>query len=357
MTIVEGQIETLTKLKESLSRSGITRFNSIGEIGRFLRDYESEKRQLPSYVESELEAEIQDMQSTLLTHQQTYDELKTSIRNEIEQKVQQLEIETKKASDNSNRNIFFKVFCFLKVKSLSRRKSRLESNLDNILKKKTSNAQDTLARLKNEIANCLENRKNIISERYKKSLDELTYTKAVVDELYPLIAGAIGENSVVQALQQLSDDFYLINDFSMKFAPPIYNKKENDRIFSIQIDHLLVCQSGLFLLETKNWSKTSVENLDLRSPVKQILRTSFALFVLLNSDSKSNDIKLERHHWGVKKIPIRNIIVMINEKPKEEFKHVKVLSLNELIGYIQYFDQTFNGEEVKGIFEYLKRRM
>ena len=125
--------------------------------------------------------------------------------------------------------------------------------------------------------------------------------------------------------------------FKINFRP-IYNKNEDDRIFSIQIDHLLVCQSGVFLLETKNWSRRSIENLDLRSPVKQILRTSYALFVLLNSDSKFNDIKLERHHWGSKKIPIRNIIVMTNEKPKEEFKYVKVLSLSELNGYIQYFD-------------------
>jgi ElaB/YqjD/DUF883 family membrane-anchored ribosome-binding protein len=357
MTIVEGQIESLKKLKESLSKSGITRFNSIGEINRFLRDYESEKKQLPSQIESTLEVEIQDMQSTLISHQQTYDELKTNIRNEIKQKIQNLEVETKHASDKSNRNIFYKVIYFLKIKSLSRRKSSLENNLESILKKKTSNAEYAVAKLKYKIDDCLENRKSIISERCKRSLDDLTHTKEVVDGLYTLVAGAIGESSVVKALQQLSDDWYLINDFSIKFDPPIYNKKENDRIFSIQIDHLLVCQAGVFLLETKNWSKTSVENLDLRSPVKQILRTSFALFVLLNSDSKLNDIKLEHHHWGTKKIPIRNIIVMINEKPKEEFKHVKVLSLNELIGYIQYFDQTFNGEEVKGIFEYLKKRM
>lgn len=235
--------------------------------------------------------------------------------------------------------------------------SSLVNNLESILKKKTSNAENTVARLENEIEGCLENKKKLISERCKKSLDDLTYTKEVVDGLYTLVAGAIGETSVVNALQQLSDEYYLINDFSIRFDPPIYNKKENDRIFSIQIDHLLVCQSGVFLLETKNWSKTSVENLDLRSPIKQTLRTSFALFVLLNSDSQLNDIKLERHHWGARKIPIRNIIVMINEKPKEEFKHVKVLSLKELIGYIQYFDQTFDGEEVKGIFEYFRNRM
>jgi len=357
MTIIEGQIEPLKKLKESLSGSGITRFNSIGEIRRFLRDFESEKKQLQSHIESVLEAEIQDMQSTLISHQQIYDELKTSTRNEIKQQIHKLEAEIKLASDRSNRSIFYRAFYSLKTTFLSRRMSSLVNNLESILKKKTSNAENTVARLENEIEGCLENKKKLISERCKKSLDDLTYTKEVVDGLYTLVAGAIGETSVVNALQQLSDDYYLINDFSIRFDPPIYNKKENDRIFSIQIDHLLVCQSGVFLLETKNWSKTSVENLDLRSPIKQTLRTSFALFVLLNSDSQLNDIKLERHHWGARKIPIRNIIVMINEKPKEEFKHVKVLSLKELIGYIQYFDQTFDGEEVKGIFEYLKKRM
>ena len=70
MTIVEGQIETLKKLKESLSRSGITRFGSIGEIRRFLKEFELEKKQLPNRIENEVEAEIQDMQSTLANHRQ-----------------------------------------------------------------------------------------------------------------------------------------------------------------------------------------------------------------------------------------------------------------------------------------------
>ena len=122
-------------------------------------------------------------------------------------------------------------------------------------------------------------------------------------------------------------------------------------------DHLLVCQSGIFLLETKNWSKSSIDSLDLRSPVKQIRRTSFALFVLLNSGSRSSGVNLNRHHWGDKKVPIRNLVVMINEKPKEEFKHVKVLSLKELIGYIKYFDHSLDVEEVEDIFEYLKNSM
>jgi len=357
MTIVEGQIETLKKLKESLRRSGITRFGSIGEIRRFLKDFELEKKQLPNRIENEVKAEIQDMQSTLANHRQDCDELKASIRDGIEQQIDKLETKTKRARDRSNRNVFYKVLYYLKISSLSRRASRLEKNRERIVKKKASSTEKTISKLQRTIEKSLENREKLIAERCKKSLDELTYTKEVVDALYTLVAGAIGEASVVSTLQQLSDDYYLINDFSIEFSRPIYNRKEKDRIYSIQIDHLLVCKSGIFLLETKNWSKASVESLDLRSPVKQIRRTSFALFVLLNSESRHNDIKLDRHHWGAKKIPIKNIVVMINEKPKADFQHVKVLSLNELIGYVQYFDQTFNDEEVKSIFEYLKRRM
>jgi hypothetical protein len=357
MTIVEGQIEPLKRLKETLNSSGITRFNSLGEIDRFIKNYETERKQLASLIESALEAEIQDMHAALARQQQIYEELKADIGNEITQKAQQLEVEITRARDKSRRNLFYRIVYFLKIKYLSRGRSNLENNFESILKKKTSDEEAKVAQLKIEIADCLENKRNIISERCKESLDDLAHTKEVVDGLYTLIAGAIGESSVVRTLQQLSHDCYLFNDFSLNLDPPIYNKNENDRIFSIQIDHLLVCQSGVFLLETKNWSRRSLENLDLRSPVKQILRTSFALFVLLNSDSTFNDINLEHHHWGSKKIPIRNIIVMTNEKPKEEFKHVKVLSLGELNGYIQYFDQLFSAKEVENIFEYLKSRM
>ena len=42
MTIVVGKIEPLKKLKVILNDNGITRFNSIGEINEFLKNYESE---------------------------------------------------------------------------------------------------------------------------------------------------------------------------------------------------------------------------------------------------------------------------------------------------------------------------
>ena len=292
MTIVVGKIEPLKKLKEILNDNGITRFNSIGEINDFLKNYKSEKKDIPKITQFSLDQEIKDLETT-----------------------------TEQCIEKSNRNLFNKIIYFLKIKSLGYKSSRLKNNYEKVL-----------------------------SGRCAETTKKLDFTKEVVDGLYTLIAGAVGENSTVKELEKLSNDHYLINDFSVEFNPPIYNRKENDRIFSIQIDHLLICKSGVFLLETKNWSNKSIENLDLRSPVKQISRTSYALFVLLNSES---NIKLVRHHWGSARIPIRNIIVMTKVKPKEEFKHIKVLTLNELNGYVEYFDEVFTDEEVEHIFNYL----
>lgn len=350
MTIIVGQIEPLKKLKEILNENDITRFNSIGEINTYVKNYEFEKKETPEIIEKSLDEEINNLQTSLIKQQQIYDDLKADILNELNKNLESLEEALKQVTKKSNKNLFNKLLCYLKIKILSNKKQTLNENLDKIIYKKTRSTEHEISKIKNKLDNYRKNKKNIISTRCNEIYKELDFTKEIIDGLYTLIAGAIGENSVVNKLQKLSDNYYLINDFSVDFNPPIYNKRENDRIFSIQIDHLLICQSGVFLLETKNWSKQSIKSLDLRSPVEQILRTSYALFVLLNSESNTS---LTRHHWGSKKIPIRNIIIMTNEKPKEEFKHVKILSLNELNGYIKYFDEFFSESEVENIFNYL----
>jgi len=357
MTIVEGQVETLTRLRESLRKSGVTQFNSIGEIRSFLKGYELEKEQLPIRIARAVNAEIQAAQLDLANDQQTLNELEFSVHKDIKQQIRALTAELKRIREKGDRSSLFRVFYFPSAFLLARKVSRLDRNSEKIVRRKAKSTKKKVARQEKDVNRLLKERDKTASKRCEEALKEITYTKQVVDGLSTLVAGAIGETAVVNTLQPLSDDYYLINDFSLRFDRPIYNRKENDRIYSIQIDHLLICKAGVFLLETKNWSKASIQNLDLRSPVKQIRRTSFALFVLLNSDSRRNRIKLRRHHWGEKKIPIRNLIVMINSKPKEEFKHVKVLTLNELIGYVEYFDQVFDGEEVKRIFDFLMARM
>ncbi|WP_371194464.1 nuclease-related domain-containing protein [Glaciecola sp. SC05] len=293
MTIVSGKIEPLKRLKEILHSHGIYRFNSIGDINAFLKQYESEKKNISTKVKHSTDDEIKDLEEAL--------------NSTIEMR---------------DKNIFTKLLYYSKAKKLIKNHASLINNYEAVL-----------------------------SQRSSDSYRKLKFIKETVEGLSSVIAGAVGENAVVSELKKLSDEYYLINDFSLKFNPPIFNKRENDTIYSIQIDHLLVCQSGIFVIETKNWSSKSIEDLDLRSPVKQVKRASFALFVFLNSDNSQG---LIGNHWGRKKIPIKNIIIMTNKAPKTDFQHVKVLSLDKLNGYIQYFADIFDEAETEKIFTYLK---
>ena len=183
--------------------------------------------------------------------------------------------------------------------------------------------------------------------RSEKEIKQLSQIKEVVTNLNPLIAGAIGENLVVNEIKKLSDDYILINNFSLALDTPLYYKKEKRKIRSIQIDHLLISKAGIFILETKNWGKRTIRSSNFGSPVAQINKSSYALNVLL---SKRN-INLKKHAWGAnKEIPIRNILVMINKKPNGQFKHVKIKTLKELNAYIEYFDPIFNDNELNKIY-------
>lgn len=355
MAIIEGQIEPLKKLKEILHQNGVTRFCSIGEINDFIKNYDAEKNAIPKEVGNELDGEINQLQIDLAKYQQDYEDLKNDVTSETHFEIKKLEIKLKLAREKSSKSLIHKIFCYPKTKILIYKKAHLENNFENIVSKKTHLAEEEVFRIKEKLNDYKANWDALISKRCLQSSQELERTKEVIDSLYNLIAGAIGENSVIKEVQKLSDSFHLFNDFSVEFDPPIYNKKEDDRIYSIQIDHLLVCEAGIFILETKNWSKHSLKNLDLRSPVEQIMRSSYALFVLLNSQSRH--INLQCHHWGSKQIPVRNLIVMTGAKPKEEFKHVKVLSLKELNGYVTYFDPIFNSAEIESICDYLRMRM
>ena len=47
------------------------------------------------------------------------------------------------------------------------------------------------------------------------------------------------------------------------------------------------------------------------------------------------------------------LIFTINNKPIEEFQYVKIVTLNELLGYIKYFKPSFSTMEIQVIANYL----
>ncbi|HZY37099.1 MAG TPA: nuclease-related domain-containing protein [Mucilaginibacter sp.] len=189
----------------------------------------------------------------------------------------------------------------------------------------------------------------------RPQLLDLDRRKNLIDQINSSIYGAQGEHKVVKELQKLPDDYILINDFTHNFRRYIYNGKGNDYIGSIQIDHILVAPSGIFIIETKNWSEYSLNDPTLFSPVRQVQRTNFALYRLLNHGFSNLNFLLNKWPWGKSKVPIRNLVVFINHKPARQYEYVKMLTLNELLGYVTYFTPCFSPQETQTIADYLLR--
>lgn len=350
MCKVYNSIGCLTAIKSHLREHHLNEFKSVNELISFQKSYSTARQQIISHhsflIEQErntLREEIQQLTACIVNKK---DDLKKPLQSEFEKLKHRLNYLPPVYPNN-----FQPLIHHLKKAGIKTRiwYSQLTSKFKiwyaarqhiTAFNEKNNRYQYLLSHFEEAV-----NKSSLLQVR------ELERKKNIIDELSSTILGALGEQKVVREIEQLSDDYILINDFTCAFDRPIYNRQENDYIKSIQIDHLLVSPAGIFIIETKNWSERSLNNLSLRSPVEQIKRTNFALFRILAGGN--THFTLRKHHWGTRKIPLRNLIVLINHKPREEFQHVKVLTLNELLGYIEYFNRSFSYEEIQSIANYL----
>lgn len=121
------------------------------------------------------------------------------------------------------------------------------------------------------------------------------------------------------------------------------------------MDHLVIGPTGIFLIETKNWSQQSIESVSLRSPVEQIRKANKLVYILLRERTKY--VRLFHDHWGQKRIQIRNVILMMNHRPAAEYEYVKIVLLERINRYIQYFEAQLSAAEVDAITEILLSEM
>ena len=350
MAQIIGKIESLKSLKAELKIKGVSRFKSIKEIKDFLSNYNFEKSNIIDNTKIKLEKRFSETCNAVVQKNINKTNIINIENQRINEKLFNLNELVYLLESEKNKNIFKNIFDNIKIYDTKRKLNYLTKNkaylVSNSVKYLTKQIIDDELFIKNYNLH-----KNVLIQRIAKSdIADLHYTRKVIESCKNLIAGAIGENLVVKEINKLSNDFILINDFNLKFDTPIFYKKNNERIYSVQIDHLLISKAGIFILETKNWSKSSVNSINLRSPVSQVLRSSFALFVYI-----SENITLRNHHWGEKKISIKNVIVMIKNKPSSSFKFVNVKLLSELNDYVNYFEPVFTDLELKKLVSKLTR--
>ena len=342
MATIYGTIESLKALKSELKSNGISRFSSIKEIKAFLSNYNSEKLTILDAESVKLEKEYLETFTNLKQANHRKAEIIKSETEKIDNRISDLQIRISSISKDASflKRLIFSVHLYF----LKKQSNHLFNNKSKLISKSLLDINRNIKNHEFFINDYESENDKLIQERAKSKIQKLDYTRNVLDGLRNLISGAVGENLVVKEIKKLSDDYVLINDFNLSFHRPIFYKKHKQWVSSIQIDHLLISKAGIFIIETKNWSQSSVNSLSLRSPIEQIERANFALYIYV-----SENITLHDHHWGEQQVPIRNLIVMINNKPKETFKYVKVKLLKEMNNYIKYFEPVLNDNQFNRI--------
>lgn len=353
MCKVHNSVGCLTTVKTHLRRHNINDFNSINEVINFQKNISTLRQQIISKHEQLIEDEKITLAAEISQLDNTIKRDKTHFENNFRSEIEELTQKLINLSTSTGLNIIQRLINFINRWSLKKKLQSLELNLNNKVNYAVSSLVDQHQFKTNRHQYITSHFRDAVNESSLTEINKIGNKQRIIDEVKNSIYGALGEHKVVKELGNLSDDNILINDFTISFHPAIYNRKENDYIKSIQIDHLLVTPSGVFIIETKNWSEKSLASIDLRSPIQQIKRTSFALFNILTGDISKYRININRHHWGDRKIPIKNLIVMTNSKPNEEFQYVKVLTVSELVSYVKYFKPVFTSAETEAIANYL----
>lgn len=348
-------IGSLTTLKSRLENNNIYDFKSVKDVIDFQNSYFAYRQQTISQHENLIEQEKNMLHTDLQQLDIEIEKQRKKTEQELTEEIDALKQKLNSTTAFAPINVFQRFIMSVRQWPYKKKIKHKEENFDFELQRSISPLIAIHQAKTNRCNFIISNFNDAVKQSALHSLSEIDRRKSIIDGLSSFIYGALGEQKVVKTLEVLSDDYILINDFDVSFSPAIYNRQENDYIKSIQIDHILVAPSGIFLIETKNWSEKSLGNLSLRSPVQQIRRTSFVLFKLLNDGISKHNLRLGEHHWGNKKIPIKNLIVLINQKPKEEFQYVKILTLKELPGYINYFKPIFSNEETRRISGFLLR--
>jgi hypothetical protein len=348
MARIYGTIESLKSLKSELKNRGISRFNSVREINDFLSNYNSEKLEIINDTKKELENEFSETSIHLKQRILNKTEIITFETEKLDNQIFHLKKKINLIENEKDKNYFKNIISNIKVYFTKNQLNYILNNKTTLINSPAKNVSQKIKKDEHFINEYTTDKQGLTDKRVIPKIEKLEYTLKVLENSKNLISGAIGENLVTKEIAKLPDDFVLINDFNLSFSTPIYFKKQNKRIHSIQVDHLLISKAGIFILETKNWSKSSVNSINLRSPIEQIERFGFALYVYI-----SENVSLKNHHWGEKKVPIRKVIVMINNKPRAKFKFVTVKLLGELNDYINYFEPVLTDSEMNKIINKL----
>ena len=160
----------------------------------------------------------------------------------------------------------------------------------------------------------------------------------------PFHAGTKGENKVIEELLKLDDNYHVL--CGVRIGLPYYvtyNGQKNLR--SAQMDVVVVCRKGVFMIEVKNWRDNYVQNHDKLNPYEQTDRAGRVLWIALQN--------------VIKNIRVTNVLLSIqgNISYNERYRVVFVSSLDRINQFLEKRQDALSQNEVKKLVDNLKHHV
>jgi len=173
---------------------------------------------------------------------------------------------------------------------------------------------------------------------YKRQVDKFQYKK-----IGKLKTGTKGENKVIDELSKLDDSYHIMCGIDIELPNWVtYNGKKN--LKSAQMDIVVVCPKGVFMIEVKNWTDEYAQNNKQDfSPYEQAGRAGLVLWITLKK--------------VIKDIRVTNVLLSIrgNLKYNEKYRPVYVSSIDSINQFLEKRQDTLNEKEVERIVNELER--
>jgi len=150
---------------------------------------------------------------------------------------------------------------------------------------------------------------------------------------YATLKGAKGENKVIEELSKLNDNYHVFCGVNLVLPRAVtYNGERNLR--SAQMDFVVVCPKGVFMIEVKNWSKSYARGHRGFSPYEQTERAGRVLW-----------IELQNSFLGTR---VTNVLLSIKGSfPYDRnYKSVFVSSLDRIVPFLNTREITLNRKQV-----------
>ncbi len=172
---------------------------------------------------------------------------------------------------------------------------------------------------------------------YKRQVDKFQYKK-----IGKLKTGTHGENYVIDKLSKMDNSYHILCGIEIELDHWVtYNGKKN--LKSAQMDVVVVCPKGVFMIEVKNWTdKYADQNKKGLSPYEQAERAGRVLWITLQNN--------------VGDIRVTNVLLSIkgNLQYNQNYRSVFVSSLDTINDFLEKRQNILNEKEIEKIVKDLK---